>query len=209
MAGRCPGHFVWCAWRSNGTRGKIAAMNIALRKVMTVDDYLDWAAAQNEEPRTELINGQIVATAPERVAHNQIKGAVFIALRRAMDAAGIDGQVFTDGMTVPIDEYTAYEPDASVRCGAPLPPTAMKVPDPIIVVEVLSPSSVHTDTSAKLIGYFKVDSVRHYLVIDPDRRSVTHHSRAADGQVPAAPQSTGTLRLDPPGLSIEVESLFS
>jgi Uma2 family endonuclease len=183
-------------------------MNIALRKVMTVEDYLDWAAAQSEPPRTELINGQIVAMSPERVAHNRIKGAVFIALRRAMDEARIEGEAFTGGMTVPIDDYTAYEPDASVRCGSPLSPVEMKVTDPVIVVEVVSPCSVHSDTSAKLIGYFKLDSVHHYLVIDPESRSVTHHRRAADGQVLAEPQSTGTLRLDPPGISVEVESLF-
>ena len=183
-------------------------MNIALRKVMTVDDYLDWAAAQSEEPRTELINGQIVAMSPERVAHNRIKGAVFIALRRAMDEAGIQGEVFTDGMTVPIDNYTAYEPDASVRCGSPLSPTQMKVTDPVIVVEVVSPSSVHSDTSAKLIGYFTLDSVHHYLVIDPDTRRVTRHSRAADGQVLAKTLSNGALRLHPPGIAIEVGALF-
>jgi Uma2 family endonuclease len=183
-------------------------MNIALRKVMTVEDYLDWAAAQSEEPRTELINGQIVPMSPERVAHNRIKGAVFIALRRAMDEAGIAGEVFTDGVAIPIDAYTAYEPDASVRCGAPVPGDAMKITDPVIVVEVVSPSSVHSDTSAKLIGYFKVNSVRHYLVIDPDTRRVTHHRRAADGQVLANTLSDGMLRLDPPGLSIEVETLF-
>ena len=107
-------------------------MNIALRRVMTVDDYLDWAAAQSEEPRTELINGQIVPMSPERVAHNRIKGAVFIALRRAMDEARIAGEVFTDGVAIPIDVYTAYEPDASVRCGAPVPGDAMKITDPVI-----------------------------------------------------------------------------
>jgi Uma2 family endonuclease len=183
-------------------------MNIALRKVMTVDDYLAWAAAQSEQPRTELINGQIVAMSPERAEHNRTKLRVAIALQRAIEAAHLDCEVFTDGLTVPVDAYTSYEPDASVRCGTPLPPDVMKITDPLIVVEVVSPTSAHTDTSAKLIGYFKVNSVRHYLVMDPESRIVTHHSRAADGQVLAEPQSTGTLRLDPPGISVEVEPLF-
>src|SRR5512141_2155559 len=108
-------------------------MNIALRNAMTVEDYLAWAALQSEAPRTELINGQSVAMSPERVAHNRVKSLVFIALRRAMADAGIDGEVFTDGLTVPIDAHTSYEPDATVRMGAPLPGQGMKVPDPIIV----------------------------------------------------------------------------
>jgi Uma2 family endonuclease len=84
----------------------------------------------------------------------------------------------------------------------------MKLPDPIIVVEVLSPTSVHMDTSAKLIGYFKLPSVRHYLVIDPDVRTVTHHARGADDQMSAQTLSAGTLRLDPPGIEIDVAELF-
>jgi hypothetical protein len=37
---------------------------------------------------------------------------------------------------------------------------------------------------------------------------VIHHTRAADGRVGANTQSQGTLRLDPPGISIELETLF-
>ena len=183
-------------------------MNIALRKAMTISDYLAWAETQAEGPRTELINGQIVAMSPEQVAHNRIKGSVFIALRRALDAAGIKGEVFTDGLTVPIEAHTAYEPDASVRCGEPLPACTMTVADPVIVVEVISPTSVHSDTSAKLIGYFKLASVRHYLVIDPDARTVTHHARIADGSVAAHTLGSGVLRLDPPGLVVDIAELI-
>jgi Uma2 family endonuclease len=183
-------------------------MNIALRKAMTVEDYLAWAAVQSEAPRTELINGQIVAMSPERVAHNRVKSLVFIALRRAMADAGIDGEVFTDGLTVPIDAHTGYEPDATVRMGAPLPGQGMKVPDPVIVVEVLSPTSAHMDTSAKLIGYFKLPSVRHYLVIDPDARTVTHHARGADGRISSETLASGTLRLDPPGIALEISAIL-
>jgi Uma2 family endonuclease len=183
-------------------------MNLALRTVLTVSDYLAWAEAQGERSRTELINGQIVAMSPEQAAHNLTKGLVFIELRRAMAEAGVRGTVFTDGMTVPIEPHTAYEPDALVRCGEPFPRRGTTVTDPVIVVEVLSPSSQHTDTSAKLIGYFKLPSVRHYLIIDPDARTVAHHYRAADGMRGCDVHSEGTQRLDPPGLAIDVATLF-
>ena len=183
-------------------------MNIALRKAMTVDDYLAWAATQSEAPRAELINGQIVAMSPEQLAHTRIKGSVYFAIRRAITDAGIEAEVLTDGATIPIDSHTAYEPDASVRVGPPLPGRDMKVPDPIIVVEVLSPSSVHMDTSAKLIGYFKLPSVRHYPVIDPETRNVTHHMRGADGRLSAQTLSSGALRLDPPGITVDIADLI-
>ncbi|MEA2878856.1 MAG: hypothetical protein QOF14_4052 [Hyphomicrobiales bacterium] len=182
-------------------------MNIALRSALTVDDYLAWAAAQPEAKRTELINGQIVFMSPEQVQHNRLKGAVYMALRRAVADQAIEAEAFTDGVTIPIDTHTAYEPDASVRLGPPLPGREMEVPDPVIVVEVISPTSAHSDTSAKLIGYFKLPSVHHYLVIDPDTRTVTHHKRGADGRISTETMSSGPLRLDPPGITIDTGAL--
>jgi Uma2 family endonuclease len=183
-------------------------MNVELRRSLTVADYLAWAITQTEQPRTELINGQIVFMAAERIDHNRIKLNVAVAFKQALNAASIVGEVFTDGLTVPIDQFTAYEPDASVRFGSPLPPRGMTVTDPVVVVEVISPSSAHTDTSAKLIGYFKLASVRHYLVIDPEVRKVTHHRRGDDGAVTAQTLTEGTLRLDPPGLAVEIADLM-
>ena len=65
------------------------------------------------------------------------------------------GHALPDGMTVRIDDVTAYEPDALVYCGTKLPPSAVEVPNPVIVVEVLSPSTRHIDLSAKLADYFR------------------------------------------------------
>ena len=186
----------------------ISCMNIALRTPLTVDQYLAWARAQSDPPRTELINGQIVPMSPERVAHNRTKIQVLLTLRQALLMAGVAGEVFIDGLTVPIDDHTAYEPDVLVRCGAPLPPDQMKVLDPVILVEVKSPSTAHMDTSAKLIGYFKLPSVCHYLFVDPDARRVTHHRRTADGTVAADTLTSGIIRLDPPGLTVEAADLF-
>jgi len=183
-------------------------MNIASRHALTVDDYLAWAETQAEAKRTELISGQIVPMSPELVAHDRAKGSIYLALRRAIESLDIEAEVFTTGITIPIESHTAYEPDASVRLGPRLPARDMKVPDPINVVEVLSPTSVHMDTSAKLIGYFKLPSVQHYLVLDPEARTVTHHTRGADDRISSQLLSAGRLRLDPPGIAIDIADLF-
>ncbi len=70
-----------------------------------------------------------------------------------------------------------YEPDALVNCGAPMADDAVAAPCPVVVVEVLSPSTAATDTGGKLAGYFAVPSVAHYLIIHPTKRVVTHHRR--------------------------------
>jgi Uma2 family endonuclease len=185
-------------------RDKIHFMNVALRHAMTVEEYLAWSESQSERRRTELINGQIVTMPPERLVHSLVKGNAFAALREAIKAAGLPCQAVTDGPGLRIDEHTVYEPDALVYCGARPALDAMLIPNPVIVVEVLSPTTRHSDTSAKLIGYFKLPSVAHYLVLDPDARTVTHHVR--DG-VPSL-LTGGALQLDPPGLSLTVEDLL-
>jgi len=179
-------------------------MNIALRGAMTVEEYLAWSERQSERQRTELINGQIVVMPSERLSHSRVKGLVYIALLQAVRAAGLPCEVLPDGPGIRIDDHTVYEPDALVFCGGAPPAASMLIPNPVILVEVLSPTTSHHDTSAKLIGYFKLPSVAHYLVIDPEARTVTHHSR---NQMPNL-MSSGTLRLDPPGLDLTVEGLL-
>jgi Uma2 family endonuclease len=183
-------------------------MNIARLKVLTVPDFLAWGASQAEKVRAELINGQIVAMAPERISHNRTKLAAVFALREAVRAARLPCEVFTDGVTVPIDPHTAYVPDALVNCGERLPGDEMTAPAPLIVVEVISPTSQHSDTSAKLIGYFKLPSMRHYLIIDPQARTITHHARAADGTLSARTLSAGILELEPPGVAVAAADLL-
>ena len=175
-------------------------MNVALRRAMTVDEYLAWSERQSERQRTELINGQVVAhgAGTSGSQPHQSRSATWPFAARSIAAASLPCEVMTDGVAVRIDEHTAYEPDALVHCGETLPGETMIVANPMIIVEVLSPTTKHTDTSAKLIGYFKLPSVVHYLVIDPDARSVTHLRR--DG-VPHR-LASGPLRLDPPGLDL-------
>ena len=96
-------------------------MNVAFRKAVTVDDYLASAVGEDGAPRTELINGKVVFTSPEPIVHARIKKRIVFALERAIKNAGIEAEVFMDGVSIPIDTHAAYEPDASVRLGAPLP----------------------------------------------------------------------------------------
>lgn len=114
-----------------------------------------------------------------------------------------------DGATVRVSDRTAHEPDALVYCGPKLPPDAIIVPNPVIGVEVASPSTRKIDASLKLIGYFALPSVQHYLIVDPDGPPVLHHRRQADGTILTAIAHDGTLRLDPPGLELVVTEIFA
>lgn len=173
----------------------------------TADAFLAWAADQ-PHGRYELVDGAVVAMAPERAVHARTKARTHRALEDAITRAGLTCEAFPDGMTVRIGEGTVYEPDALVRCGPGTPDDAVEVADPVIVVEVVSRSSRSIDSGAKLADYFTLGSVRHYLVLNTDTRAVTHHHRDDSGAIAKRILHQGSLRLDPPGLTVMVADLF-
>lgn len=173
---------------------------------MSVDEFLAWA--EGRPGRFELHRGRIVGMSPERTRHADGKFGVQTALKAAIRRDGLPCRMLPDGMTVRIDADTAYEPDALVYCGQRLDPEAVEVPNPVIVVEVLSPSTRGVDSGAKLVGYFQVPSVRHYLVVDAERHRVVHHRRADGTRIETQIVADGALVLDPPGLSLALADLF-
>ena len=174
----------------------------------TADEFIAWALEQ-PTGRFELVNGTVVAMSPERMNHGRAKSQAWLALRLAIAARGLVCEAHPDGATVRIDDRTVYEPDALVRCGPPLPGDAVETDDPVIVVEVVSPSSRGIDKGAKLAGYFSLPSVRHYLIVDTDQRVVIHHHRVEDGRIESRILREGPLTLDPPGLTIEVRDIYA
>ena len=173
----------------------------------TADEFIAWALEQ-AEGRFELDNGAVVAMSPERIGHGRAKNRTLRAFETAIAARGLGCEAHPDGATVRINDRTVYEPDALVRCGPPLPGDAIEVIDPIIVVEVVSPSSRGIDRGLKLASYFSLPSVRHYLIIDTDKRVVIHHRRDEEDQIGVRILRNGALTLDPPGLTIEVQDIF-
>jgi Uma2 family endonuclease len=184
----------------------IAEMTAHTKLRMTADEFMPWA--MNQPKRYELVGGEVVAMSPERVGHTESKGNVYFALRQAIQARGVPCQAYTDGMTVRIDKSTVYEPDACVRCGEPLDSEVLEINDPVIVVEVASPSSQAVDVGTKLDDYFRVPSVRHYLIVKIRNRTVIHHERGDDGRIETRIVRSGTLVMHPPGIAVEVESFF-
>ena len=173
---------------------------------MTREAFRAWVEGQTV--RYERIAGEPVAMSPERVIHARLKARVWQALDRALRAGGLPCEALPDGITVEVGEDTDYEPDAVVNCGDPLPDDAIAATNPVIVVEVLSPSTGADDLVGKLADYFRVPSIVHYLVVRAKRREVIHHRRSADGGVITHTHIAGQIRLDPPGIDLSVEEFY-
>jgi Uma2 family endonuclease len=173
---------------------------------MTVDEFLAWSAVT--PGRYELLDGLVHRMQAERVRHADRKFAIQSALRSAIRSAGVDCRMLPDGMTVRIDSETAYEPDALIYCGERLDDDAIEVPNPAVVVEVLSPSTGAIDTGRKLMDYFKLSSVMHYIIVNPAKPPVVHHARQGDGSILTRLIASGTLALAPPGITVDIQQFF-
>ena len=174
---------------------------------MDVDLFLAWA--EGRDGRWELRDGQPVLMSPERALHALTKYAAQESLKSAIQKAGLPCRMFPDGMTVRMNARTAFEPDALVVCPPPIDLSTMEIPNPVIVVEVLSPSTAADDHGVKLDGYFSLASVEHYLILDADRRVMIHHRRGQAGAIETRILRDGQVRFDPPGFEAEVAAFFA
>lgn len=168
---------------------------------MTADEFIAWAMTQPEGARYELEDGEVVAMSPERMHHALTKALIFRRLEDAIALAGLSCMAIPDGVGVRIDASTLYEPDVMVRC----PETAadvLQIDDPMVIVEVASPSTANRDAGPKFADYFRISSLRHYLLVLPNKRLVIHHERGPGGDVMTKFVSDGVLRLDPPGITV-------
>jgi len=199
----------------------------ALTKQMSADEFLAWAEAQPKEAgRFELIHGRIVEKQgpagtmnAERSQHWRMKFELALAVRAAVKAAGIGAHVVIDGASVrvpgPAPGGRMFEPDVLVYLGPRVARDTLVVENPIIVAEILSPSTAQLDLAAKVDGYFAIPSVEHYLIGDPDAMLLIHHARGP------ADASGGTalltrvhrdravpLVLNPPGLTVSLDEVL-
>jgi Uma2 family endonuclease len=181
-------------------------MNVLTKPRMSVDEFLAWAAGR--PGRYELFCGEVFMMSPETVGHLKAKGAVHVALREGIRQRGLSCHALPDGATVRIDDTTAYEPDALVYCGEGLPLTTIEIPKPVIIVEILSPSTRQIDVSLKLAGYFRLPSVHHYLIVDPTQPSVIHHARGVGDTILTRVVTQGRIALDPPGLELDLADIY-
>ena len=169
-------------------------------------EFRRWTETQTHG-RFERVDGEVVAMAPERWVHARLKARIWRALDREIASAELPCQAAPDGMTVEIDQETDYEPDALVNCGPPIPDDATAAPNPIVIVEVLSPSTASVDAGGKLADYFRVPSVQHYLLVRPTRREIIHHRR--DGaRIETLIIREGFVVLDPPGISLSIDEVY-
>lgn len=148
---------------------------------ITPASYLAFERAAEE--RHEYDNGVISAMAGESTDHSRI--CINIAREVSTRLKGKPCEAFSPNMKIGIGAATAkfYYPDLSVVCGAPRYHDRHKdvLLNPVVIIEVLSPSTEKKDRREKFQDYGRIESLQEYVLIAQDRPFVEHYVRQADG----------------------------
>jgi Uma2 family endonuclease len=158
-------------------------MTTALRRPepVTIDAFDAFVEAQADTVLLELVEGVIVMMTNPTEVHEQIAGNIGAPLKLAMDARGC--RTYQGGMRVQRSDdprdTDKTRPDVVVRCGAL--GTRTYITDPLVVVEVLSPSTIDVDRGPKLDFYKALPTVRHIAFVYQDQMRVEHYRRGEQG----------------------------
>ncbi len=149
-------------------------MNVALRRPMTLDEFLAWERRQ--ELRYEFDGVRPVAMTGGTVEHSEIATNLVEALRRRL--GGKPCRAFRGDLKILVAGRIRY-PDATVTC-SPVPRGTDVVPEPVVVFEVLSASTAATDRIEKNEEYRLTPSIQRYVMLEQARRAATVFSRVGD-----------------------------
>ena len=171
---------------------------------MSLAEFLEWEERQSA--RYEFVDGAVVMMAGGTLAHDDVRGAIYSALRRKL--AGGKCRAYLDIKLVCPNGRSRY-PDVAVVCGQP-DPTATRLTDPVVLVEVLSPSTRATDYIMKSADYSSVPSVAVYLLVDPFERHVDVLRRVDGVLMPAEDESEQTPVIELPeiGVSLTLAEIY-
>lgn len=168
----------------------------------TLEAFDRWHALQPE--RWEFINGHPVMMAPGSNNHSTIKGNVFRHLANKL--VGRPCRAFVDGPEIKSKRLSAI-PDVIVTC-SPVEGNVGFVREPVVVVEVLSPSTERDDAGRKWQGYCLIPSLKHYLVVAQESRFVTLHTRTGPSSFEERVFEEGTVELAGIDVSLTFDEIY-
>jgi Uma2 family endonuclease len=143
---------------------------------MTLVEFLEWD--DGSDRRHELVDGYAFMMAPATEAHGELGARLTIEIgSRLRPPCRVISEA---GLAIPERADTCYIADLAVAC-APREPGRRMVAQPVVVVEVLSPSTSQVDRFRKVADYRSLPSVKEIVVLFSEERRVEVQRRTADG----------------------------
>jgi Uma2 family endonuclease len=182
-----------------GTRNREITMNF--------QEFLDWDATQTQ--RCELVNGEIFAMASAEDRHVTVALNVAMALRQHLQGGPCRTYMSDMKLRVAARDSVFY-PDVMVTCSAADHANKLVKSEPVLLVEVLSPSTAGYDRGEKFAHYRHIQSLREYVLVDLDTRQTDVFRMRPDGLWVLHPVEPGdAVWLASVELSISAERLFA
>jgi len=178
-------------------------MNVALRRTMTLDDFLVWEAQQEE--RYEFDGFQPVAMNGGTVAHAII--GMNLTAELCFRLRGKQCRAYGPSLKALVAGRVRY-PDAVVTC-TPVPRGTDVVPDPVVVFEVLSASTAATDRIAKNEEYRLTPSITRYVMLEQTSQAATVFARAGDDWVGHVITGDALLAMPEIGVELPLPELYA
>ena len=137
----------------------------------------------------ELIHGVVVAMAPASPTHAVLQNRLGYLLTRHFEGNQMPCRAMTEAGVKPRlrAKWNLRVPDLLVTCGAPPGPNDRVVDEPIVVIEILSPSN-EAETRQNVWAYASIPSVQEILLVRSTAIVAELLRRQADGDWPAQPQ---------------------
>lgn len=187
----------------------------AVPQKMTVDEFYDWSELQ--EAAYELVDGVPVplypeadedgvvrATAAGTIDHHSVQGNAWGAIRQRLPS----GCRVATGARLRVTEEQTHVPDVVVWC-AETDKGARMIADPVILVEVLSPTTANVDKGQKLDEYQQLASVQEVWLVDSTRRWAKIHRRVEGGWFVTDAIGQGVFRSEALGGEVPLDELYA
>jgi Uma2 family endonuclease len=172
-------------------------------RLVTVDEFLRWDSG--DDRRYQLIRGAIVMMAPPARRHGVLASRVDHALRRRLTPPcepQTEAGILLEGRP-----YDFYVTDLAVSC-SPLGDERW-CPEPLVVVEVLSPSTEDEVRHEKLPNYRQIASLRDILLVASDAVLVEHWRRPGAAWSRELRRAGDSLKLAGVAIEIPVDEIYA
>jgi Uma2 family endonuclease len=174
------------------------------RPHMTLAEFLTWN--DGTDTRYELVDGRVTAMAPSNDAHGTIVMNIGFEIRRQLRPSC---RVATEaGILRPNRDDAYYVADLGVTCG-PAADRRQYLPEPILIVEVLSPSTEDHDRGRKVGDYREIPSLQEILLVSTQQRRLELWRREGDHWRVEDLIGEATVRLDSCNASIPLAAIYA
>ena len=173
---------------------------------ITPEAYL--AVEMATDTRNEYLNGEVFAMVGTSSMHNIIVLNLAQALRNHL--RGGPCQVFAIDLKLRVETANAYfYPDLMVTCSEADRRSDFIKTEPILVVEVLSPSTALFDRDKKFASYRQLPSLQEYVLVDTEQEGIECYRRAGNGEWIMHPYGAGeSVTLHGLGLNFPIEAAY-